>query len=160
MASQNVVMTGNVAGVPELAFTGDGTPRCVVTVVCQERYRDASGSFKDGSPYFCRCTAWGNLAEHIGQTVSKGDRVIATGEFVSRSWDKEDGTKGYATDLRLSDLGVSLLWAEARVTRVKGTRRPASDSVAPSWTPSAADSDWDAAAAGSTSTAEGVAVPF
>jgi single-strand DNA-binding protein len=117
MTSQLILMTGNLAADPELTYTSTGTARARLSVAVQERYRDGSGVFKDGEPYFARCVAWGDLAERISASVRRGDRVMVSGAMVGRTWDKDDGTKGYAQELRLEDLGASLRFAEVTVRK-------------------------------------------
>ena len=144
MSAQLIVMTGNLAGDPELTFTATGTARARLSVAVQERYRDSSGVFKDAEPYFARCVAWGDLAERIAASVRRGDRVIVSGAMVGRTWDKDDGTKGYAQELRLDDCGASLRFAEATVRRVRGSSRtsvdPTPDTVPDAWATTPVDS--------------------
>ena len=129
MPSQLIVMTGNLASDPEMTFTSTGSARARLSVAVQDRYRDSSGSFVDGEAYFARCVAWGDLAERIANSVRRGDRVIICGVMVGRSWLKDDGTKGYAQELRLEDVGASLRWAEATIKRVRGSRSGTQDST-------------------------------
>ena len=135
MTAQLILMTGNLAADPELTYTSTGTARVRLSVACQERYRDGSGQFKDGEPYFARCVAWGDLAERISASVRRGDRVIVSGAMVGRTWDKDDGTKGYAQELRLEDCGASLRFAEVTVRRVRGSRavEPVPDRMPDAW---------------------------
>jgi single-strand DNA-binding protein len=120
--AQLILMTGNLASDPELTYSSTGAARARLSVAVQDRYRDAAGEFKDGEPYFARCVAWGDLAERISSSVRRGDRVMVTGAMVGRSWDKDDGTKGYAQELRLEDCAASLRFAEVTVRRVRGQR--------------------------------------
>lgn len=141
MTAQLIVMTGNLAGDPELTYTATGTARCRLSVAVQERYRDASGAFKDADAYFARCVAWGDLAERVAASVRKGDRVIVSGAMVGRTWDKDDGTKGYAQELRLEDCGPSLRFAEATVRRVRRSAvEHTPDTVPDAWSTAPADS--------------------
>ena len=135
MTAQLILMTGNLAADPELTYTSTGTARARLSVAVQERYRDGSGVFKDGEPYFARCVAWGDLAERISASVRRGDRVLVSGAMVGRTWDKDDGTRGYAQELRLDDCGASLRFAEVTVRRVRGQRpvEQAPDSVPDRW---------------------------
>lgn len=137
MSAQSIVFTGNLAGDPELTYTATGTARARLSVAVQDRYRDASGAYKDADPYFARCVAWGDLAERIAASVRRGDRVIVTGAMVSRTWEKDDGSKGFAQELRLDDCGTSLRFAEASVRRVaRGSRtnvEPSPDTVPDAW---------------------------
>jgi single-strand DNA-binding protein len=122
MAAQTIVMTGNLAADPEVTFTTAGTARARLSVAVQDRYRDRSGQYVDGDTYFARCVAWGDLAERIGASVRRGDRVVVQGVMVGRTWEKDDGTKGFAQELRLDDCGASLRWAEVTVRRVHGSQ--------------------------------------
>lgn len=123
MSAQQITVAGNVVATPELKFGANGTARTTFTVAAQDRYRDNTGAYQDGETYFARCVAWGQIAERIANCITRGDRLMVTGAFVSRSWDKDDGTKGYATDLRVDEVGASLLWAECTPRRVSGSRR-------------------------------------
>ena len=146
MAVQLILMTGNLAADPELTYTSTGTARARLSVAVQERYRDGSGVFKDGEPYFARCVAWGDLAERISASVRRGDRVLVSGAMVGRTWDKDDGTKGYAQELRLDDCGASLRFAEVTVRRVRGQRpvEHAPDAMPDAWQAKEATADADA----------------
>jgi len=53
---------------------------------------------------FFNCTAWAKTAEIIESYVQKGHKVAITGKLQNRTWDKPDGTKGYATDIVISEL--------------------------------------------------------
>jgi single-strand DNA-binding protein len=133
MPAQTVVMTGNLAADPEVTFTATGTARARLSVAVQDRYRDKSGAFVDGETYFCRCVAWGDLAERIAESVRRGDRVTIQGAMVGRTWEKEDGSKGFAQEVRLDDCGASLRWAEVTVRRVHGSRGGVPETVPDAW---------------------------
>ncbi len=47
------------------------------------------------------CVAFKKCAELISKHVKKGSKIAGTGSIEYRSWDKEDGTKGYATQIIL-----------------------------------------------------------
>ncbi|MEQ7008717.1 single-stranded DNA-binding protein, partial [Actinopolymorpha sp. B17G11] len=102
------------AGVPTTGacyarFTVASTPR---------RYDQASGGWVDGDTLFMRCTAWRDLAEHAADTLTKGHRVIATGRVRQSSWETPEGEKRSAIQLDVEDVGPSLRWATAKVTRI------------------------------------------
>jgi single-strand DNA-binding protein len=146
--AQLILMTGNLASDPELTYSATGSARARLSVAVQDRYRDAAGEFKDGEPYFARCVAWGDLAERISSSLRRGDRVMVSGAMVGRTWDKDDGTKGYAQELKLEDCGASVRFAEVTVRRVRGTRpvESAPDTIPDRWATAApADSNVPAA---------------
>ena len=48
---------------------------------------------------FIRCTAFGSAADFIDQYFTKGLRVGITGRIQTGSYDAQDGTKRYTTDI-------------------------------------------------------------
>jgi single-strand DNA-binding protein len=61
---------------------------------------------KDGTvrvQYF-NLTAFDKTAEVIEKYVKKGHKICITGSINNRTWDKPDGTKGYATDIQIQEL--------------------------------------------------------
>lgn len=48
---------------------------------------------------FINCQAWNKTGEIISQYTAKGSQIAIEGKIQNRSWDKKDGTKGYATDI-------------------------------------------------------------
>ncbi len=55
---------------------------------------------------FFNLSAWERLAEIVEQYVKKGSKVAIVGSLKNRSWDKPDGTKGYATDVLVKELEI------------------------------------------------------
>ena len=113
---------GNVTGAPELRFTPGGQPVVSFTVAVNERYRDKDGAWQDGDTYFLRCTAWGDLAEHIAASVNRGSRVIVTGKHRSRKYDHTDKTTGetserYSHDFLVDECGASMRWNDVKIIR-------------------------------------------
>jgi single-strand DNA-binding protein len=109
--------TQEPAGVPTTGtawarFTIASTPR---------RYDTNSGSWVDGEPLFLRCTVWRDLAEHAIESLAKGQRVIATGRLRQSSWETPEGDKRTAIGLDVDEIGPSLRWATAKVTRIART---------------------------------------
>lgn len=124
MAAQQLTITGNLVGDPELKFTPNGAAVASLTVAVQDRYRDRSGEFKDGATTYFDVTAWRDLAEHCAASLSKGTRVVVTGSITSSSYEKEDGTKGYRWGVQADDVAASLRFAEATIRRaVRETAR-------------------------------------
>jgi single-strand DNA-binding protein len=57
---------------------------------------------------FWDCVAWEQLGEHIAESLSKGQRVIASGRIEQRNWQKEDGSKGTRWELTADAVGPDL----------------------------------------------------
>jgi single-strand DNA-binding protein len=58
---------------------------------------------------------WRGQAEHLAESLSKGDRVMVTGRLRQRSWETPDGDKRSVTELEADEVGASLKWATAKV---------------------------------------------
>lgn len=119
--SVQVTVVGNLTDTPELRFTPSGAAACKFTVAVNPRTFDkAANEWKDGEPSFYRCTAWRQLAENIAETLTKGHRVIVTGEQAQRSWDdkNEPGKKHYAWEVTADAVGPDLSWATATVKKM------------------------------------------
>lgn len=55
---------------------------------------------------FFNLSAWEKTAEIIELYVKKGTKIAIVGRLQNRSWDKPDGTKGYATDITVSEMEI------------------------------------------------------
>jgi single-strand DNA-binding protein len=61
-------------------------------------------------------TSW--LAEHLTDSLAKGDRVMVTGRLHQRSWgETPEGDKRSVTEIEADEVGASLKWATAKVER-------------------------------------------
>jgi len=110
---------GNITGDPELRFTPSGAAVANFTVAHTPRKFDkASNEWKDGETLFMRCSIWREAAENVAESLQRGTRVIATGNLVSRSWEK-DGQKRTVVELEVDEVGPSLRYATAKVTKAE-----------------------------------------
>jgi single-strand DNA-binding protein len=112
-----ITIVGNLTADPELRFTASGVPVANFTIASTPRSFDKqSNAWKDGETLFMRCSIWREAAEHVAESLTKGARVIVQGRLVSRSWEK-DGERRTSVELQVEEVGPSLLWATAKVTR-------------------------------------------
>lgn len=107
---------GNITRDPELRFTSSGRAVASFGVAVNRRYQK-DGQWIDAEPTFVNIIAWGELGEHAAASLNKGDRVRCIGRFESRTWDKPDGTKGFASELIADDVCPSLKWATVEISR-------------------------------------------
>jgi single-stranded DNA-binding protein len=61
--------------------------------------------------------AWRGQAEHLADTLTKGDRVVVTGRLRQRSWETPEGDQQSVTEIEADEVGASLKWATAKVER-------------------------------------------
>jgi single-strand DNA-binding protein len=60
---------------------------------------------------------WRGQAEHLAESLHKGDRVMVTGRLRQRSWETPEGDKRSVTEIEADEVGASLKWATAKVER-------------------------------------------
>jgi len=123
---------GNLTDDPELRFTPNGTAVANFTVAVNPRtYNRQTGEWEDGEPSFLRCVAWRNLAEHVAESLTRGNRAVVTGTLSERRWtDKETEQPRSAWELRVEDVGPSLMYATARPRKVRRDTVPPDDEFA------------------------------
>ncbi|WP_308189475.1 single-stranded DNA-binding protein [Nocardia africana] len=97
-----------IAGAAVVNFTVASTPRYFD--------RDA-GEWKDGDPLFLRCNLWRQAAENLAESLSRGARVIVMGRLKQRSFTTREGDKRTVVELDVDEVGASLRYATATVTR-------------------------------------------
>lgn len=119
MTAINVTVSGNLTADPELTFTASGRPVARLTVASNERYRDESGAWQDGTTSFVRVNAWGHLAEHSAESLGKGDRVIVSGTLRQRDYETTAGEKRTVWEVTASEIGAALTYATVKIARAK-----------------------------------------
>ena len=115
-----LTVVGNLVADPELRYTQSGAPVASFTVASTPRTFDrASNEWKDGDALFLRCSAWREMAENIAESLTKGMRVIVQGRLTQRSYEDRDGQKRTVVELQVDEIGPSLKYASAKVTRAQ-----------------------------------------
>ena len=85
---------GNVGNDPALQYTPGGNAVLELRVAVNGGY---------GVDWFT-CKVWRESAEKAANIVRKGDRVAINGRLATRSWETDDGSKRYATDIVVDKL--------------------------------------------------------
>jgi len=119
MAGETVItVIGNLTADPELRFTPAGAAVANFTIASTPRTFDRqSNEWKDGEALFLRASLWREAAENVAETLTKGMRVIAQGRLRSRSYDTKEGERRTVMELEVDEIGPSLRYASAKVTR-------------------------------------------
>lgn len=108
-----ITLTGNLTTDPELRFTPQGKPCASLQIAVNKRVKQPDGSWGDGPTSYYRCTAWGQLAEHVAESLAKGTRVIVQGRLDIREYETRDGQRRVAAEIQVDDVGPSLRFATA-----------------------------------------------
>jgi len=113
-----LVITGNLVADPELRFLPTGAAVANFTVASTPRTFDRqTNEWKDGEPLFMRCSAWKQLAENIAESLTKGTGVFVQGRLKQRTYQTKEGDKRTVVELEADEVGPTLKWATAKVTR-------------------------------------------
>lgn len=127
MANETTItICGNLTDDPSLKITPSGVAVCNFTVASTPRTFDrAANEWKDGETMFLTCSAWRQLAENVAETLSaKGMRVIVQGRLKQRSYETKEGERRTVYEVDVEEVGPSLLFATAKVTRVASGTEP------------------------------------
>ena len=112
-----ITLTGNLTADPELRFTPQGRPCASLQIAVNKRVKRPDGAWGDGPTSYYRCTAWGQLAEHVAESLTKGARVIIQGRLEIREYETRDGQRRTAAEIQIDDIGPSLRFATAHPER-------------------------------------------
>lgn len=128
-----ITIVGNLVDEVELRFTPAGVAVAKFRVASTPRTFDRQANeWKDGEPLFLTCSVWRQAAENTAETLAKGMRVIVQGRLKQRSYDDREGVKRTVYELDVDEVGPSLQYASAVVTKKAAggqqqNGRPASD---------------------------------
>ncbi|NIJ05624.1 single-stranded DNA-binding protein [Frigoribacterium faeni] len=124
MAGETVItVVGNLTSDPELRYTQNGLAVANFTIASTPRTLDrASNEWKDGEALFLRASVWREFAEHVASSLTKGSRVIVQGRLKQRSYETKEGEKRTSFELDVDEIGPSLRYATAQVTRASSSR--------------------------------------
>jgi single-strand DNA-binding protein len=120
MAGETVItVIGNLTGDPELRFTPSGAAVANFTIASTPRTFDRqTNEWKDGDTLFLNCSIWRQAAENVAESLQRGMRVVVQGRLRQRSYETKEGEKRTVMELDVDEVGPSLKYATAKVTRV------------------------------------------
>jgi single-strand DNA-binding protein len=121
--SERVTLVGNLTADPELRFTPSGLEVANLRVAVTPRTRQQDGTWTQGETSFHTATVWRDQATNAAETLAKGHRVIVVGRPKQRSWTDPDGNEHHVTEVDAEEVGPSLRWATATVTRTNGRKQ-------------------------------------
>lgn len=117
MADSAITIVGGLGRDPEIRYTAAGRAVATLGVAVSRRWMDRkSNEWQEQTSWF-DVVVWGDMAENVSDTLSKGTRVIVTGRLEQRSWENEQGEKRSKVEIVADEIGVSLRWATAEVKR-------------------------------------------
>jgi single-strand DNA-binding protein len=117
---------GNLTDDPEVRVTPNGNAVANLTIATTaRRYDRQAKSWVDGDTTYIRLVVWNEQAEAVADSLRKGMRVIVQGRWTQRTYESRSGEKHTALEVRVDEIGPSLRWASADVTKRERTTAPA-----------------------------------
>ena len=96
----NVYLNGRITRNLELKQTSNNNLSLNITLAVERNFKDQSGQKQTD---FISCKVFGKRAETIAQYCQKGDLISITGSIQTGSYQKQDGTKVYTTDVMVNE---------------------------------------------------------
>jgi single-strand DNA-binding protein len=138
----SITIVGNLTADPELRFTPSGAAVSNFTVASTPRQFDKQANeWKDGEALFLRCSIWRQAAEHVAESLRKGDRVIVTGRLKQRSYETSEGEKRTVFEVDAEEIGPSLKFRQIPHSSGRAERSSAAPAEDPWATPAGGSSD-------------------
>jgi single-strand DNA-binding protein len=113
-----ITVVGNLVDDPELRFTPSGAAVANFRIASTPRTFDRqTNEWKDGDALFLSCSVWRQAAENVAESLVKGMRVVVQGRLKSRQYETREGEKRTVFEIDVDEVGPSLKYATAKVTR-------------------------------------------
>ena len=90
------ILIGNLTRDPEVRTTNSGVSVCTFTIAINRRVANQQGVREAD---FINIVTWRQLAELCGRYLAKGRKVAVIGSIQTRSYDAQDGSKRYVTEV-------------------------------------------------------------
>ena len=109
-----VTVSGNTTRDIELKYLQSGKALANFTVAVSQG-KNPEGEWTSD---FFDCQAWGQLAENVAESATKGSKVVVTGKLIRDSWkDKETGENRYKVKINAFQIGMDLSFARAVILK-------------------------------------------
>ncbi|MBK0420379.1 single-stranded DNA-binding protein [Leucobacter sp. CSA1] len=113
-----ITVVGNLVADPEPRISQSGNSWCTFRIASTPRVQNRqTKDWEDGEPLWLGCRVFGEYADHVAQSLTKGMRVIVQGRLTQRSYTDNQGQQRTSLDLEVEEVGPTLRWASAQVSR-------------------------------------------
>jgi single-strand DNA-binding protein len=125
---QCLTIAGTVGSDVEVRFTPSGAAVCNFSVAVNHRkYNRSSGQWEEAGTDWWRINCWRALAENVGESVRKGDRVLVYGKVASRTFDGRDGQRVTTWEVTAEEVAHSMKFATTVQNRTQRTQAGGQD---------------------------------
>lgn len=98
-----VILVGNLCKDIELRYTINGNATISNTLAIKNDFKNANGEYDSE---FVNVVFWKQNAEFLNKYAEKGNKLLVEGRLTTRSYDKQDGTKGYITEVMADKIEI------------------------------------------------------
>lgn len=91
-----VILIGNLASAPDTRATQNGITVCTFRLAVQRRFKNQQGERESD---FINIVCWRQLADICGKYLAKGRKAAIEGSMQTRSYQAQDGSKRYVTEV-------------------------------------------------------------
>ncbi len=112
------ILIGNLTRDPEARQTPSGVSVCSFSIAVNRRFANAQG---ERQADFFTIVTWRGLADNCARYLKKGSKVAVCGAIQNRTYDAQDGTKRYITEIIAEDVQF--------LDRAPSGERPSHDAV-------------------------------
>lgn len=99
-----VILVGNLTRDPEVKATASGISVCTFSIAVNKRISREAQAAGSKDAEFINIVVWRQLAELCGKYLAKGRKVGIVGSLQTRTYDAQDGTKRYVTEVVADDV--------------------------------------------------------
>ncbi|MDQ6614817.1 MAG: single-stranded DNA-binding protein [Actinomycetota bacterium] len=124
----NVTVAGNLTKDPELRFLPSGQATTSFSLAVNRSWQNQATREWEEETCYVDVVCWGDLAQNVAESASRGNRCVVSGRLGQRSWENAEGQKRSKVEITADDVALSLRFATGQMT--KATRAAAGTSPA------------------------------
>ena len=98
------IIVGSLGQDPEIRYTGEGKACASLSVATSEQWKDKQSGEKKEKTEWHRVSAFGRLAEIMGEYLHKGSQVYIEGKLTTRKWQDKSGNDRYTTEIIANEM--------------------------------------------------------
>ena len=117
--SNTTTLSGNLTRDPEIRYTREGQANVTFGLAVTRRWQPRGSDEWEETTSFFDVVCWRNLAENVALSLVKGSRVIVAGRLEQHVWETEVGERRSRVEVTADEVGPSLRFATAEVSRTE-----------------------------------------
>lgn len=91
-----IILSGRLTEAPVVRYTTTGKVVCQFTLAVQRGFKNPEGNYDAD---FIQVVLWGPAGERLGNTVTKGQRIIVEGRLQIRSYKTKNNSTRWITEV-------------------------------------------------------------